>query len=259
MRGDLTGAPATAVQCARALGCNRISGNVAEDGAGVRGQGSAFRAESSRGVLEEHAEYQVVIEGARIQGNDGINTIRTISNTYGDGSLELNGAVIAGNRADNELLFAERSLILRSVTLGANALAGPNVIRALNGGAVQVARSIIWQPGARTLLSNEGSVHDDYVVYNIASDFTDIPGSPTNVIADPLFVDTANGDVHLSVESPAIDYAPASNDPEADDATRVVDLDEIEDEFGTQDAGAYEVQQVPLDDTIFADGFDDTP
>lgn len=259
VRASTSGAPAGAVRCAAALHCASISGNRAVDADDVRGQGAAVRVKAN-GDIAGNAEYLVRLDGVRLQGNDGINTIRGIdSDAFSFGSVELNGSVLAGNQVDNELVFVESGLDLRATTIGANAIAGANVIRAASIFSVGMTRSLVWQPGVRVLLCNDGGSPENRFLYNIASDFAGIPASPTNVVADPQFVDPANGDLRLAASSPALDFAPPANDPEADGLPRTVDLAGVANRFGPQDAGAHERQSLPGDDTIFADGFDDAP
>ncbi|MBN8482566.1 MAG: hypothetical protein J0L88_13360 [Xanthomonadales bacterium] len=257
MRASTSGAPTGAVRCAAGLHCASISGNRAVDDEGVRGQGAALRIKAN-GDIAGNAEYRVRLDGVRIESNEGLNAIRGIdSGSFSFGQIVLNGSVLAGNRVANELLFAESRLDLSAVTIGANAISGANVIRSASIFGVDIVRSVIWQPGVRVLLSNDSGSPADSFLYNIASDFTGIPGSPTNVIVDPHFVDAGAGDLHLTAGSPGVDFAPPTADTEADGLPRSIDLGAIDNRFGPQDVGAYERQFG--DDRIFRDDFEYTP
>jgi hypothetical protein len=75
-------------------------------------------------------------------------------------------------------------------------------------------------------------------------------------VGGTLFVNAGAQDYRLQLASPAIDYVPPTAGPAARHMPRVVDLLPIVDEFGPQDAGAYERQSVCGDDTIFCGGFE---
>lgn len=256
MRGSLDAAPAGAVQCAASLRCNRISNNSARDEADVPMQAAALRA-TGNGNAFDSPDFEVTLEGTRIEGNSGLNLVRVRydSSVFGFGQVTLNSTTIVRNMLDNELILDsdEVYFVMNAVTIAANTIGGVSVIRA-HDGAVRLNRSIVWQPGKVTLDSQ--GVEEGDVRYLLASDLANIPPDATNLVADPRFVDAEGGDLHLDIASPAIDYAPGTNLPEADDQPRVLDLPDIEDEFGPQDLGAYERQEAPFDDVIFADGFE---
>ena len=108
----------------------------------------------------------------------------------------------------------------RATTIAGNVIDGPEVIGSTD--YFSLHRSIIWQPGKRAVHAD--GLDAGQVEHLLANDLTGIPDSITNFSADPRFMDLDHGDLHLQASSPAIDYAPASTDSEADDLPRVVDL-----------------------------------
>lgn len=259
MRGSLDAAPAGAVQCTASLRCNRISDNSARDESDAPMQAAALRV-AGNGNAFDSPDFEVTLEGTRIEGNSGLNLVRVRydSSVFGFGQVTFNGTAIVHNVAGNELVLDsdEVYFVMNAVTIAANTIGGSDVIRA-HDGAMRLNRSIVWQPGKFVL--NSHGVEEGDVRYLLASDLANIPPDATNLIADPRFVDAESGDLHLDTTSPAIDYAPGTNLPEADDQPRVVDLAHVENVLGPQDLGAYERQQASPDDVIFADGFEPIP
>jgi hypothetical protein len=77
----------------------------------------------------------------------------------------------------------------------------------------------------------------------------------------PTFVDAANGDYHLQLNSLGVDFAPTGTGIDLDGRTRTVDLPGVPNTIGPLDLGAYEIQVDTVlgcanADTIFCDGFD---
>lgn len=264
MHGAMTGAPSGAVNCSAAKRCNRISGNAARNESDELQQGGALRTFTDGDGFSTVSSY-VHLYSTQIEGNAGLNLVRlrnedTVNASYYQ--VWLIGTVITGNALSNELILAPdhwTTFFLCSATIAGNAIGGADVVR---GDDLWIHRSIVWQPGNRAL--NAGDLNEPQVRYVLASDMTGFPASTTNFIADPEFVDAANGEVHLQPSSPGLDYAPVEDDycpgidTEADELQRVVDLTGVGNEFGPQDLGAYE-RQSTADDVIFADGFELPP
>jgi len=255
MRSGRDGAPAGAVPCNPQLRCNRISGNVAMDENDVQAQAAAVRVYAAGGATFDSA--YAFLHGTLVEGNVGLNLMRVRQGT-GTANLDLDGVVISGNAMANELILNPdpATLSIRASTIAGNTIGGADVIRS-DDLAIEVRRSIVWQPGKRAF--NVGGLELGQIEYVLASDLAGVPPTIFNQIADPDFADAASGDFRLQPTSPAVDVSPAGTDAtdgpdwEADGAARVVDIDGVANEFGAQDLGAYELQ--PLD-VIFANGFD---
>ncbi|HEY6985996.1 MAG TPA: hypothetical protein VH375_07930 [Rhodanobacteraceae bacterium] len=254
LRGDLSGAPADAVQCQADKGCNSISGNIAEDGSGQPQAAAAVRVKTNPGY-GEYCEALARVLGTHIANNVGESVVRIYESPdlgdQGDSHAELAGTAITANDVSEAVLQTGVSetndnypaFTVKAATIAGNTVGGSDVISSHSG--ISIARSIIWQPGKRVLQLTEGSLDPGQIDYLLASDLTGIPASATNFIADPRFVDPELGDFHLHASSPAIDFAPSSGDPEADGAARSVNLALVPDDgFGPQDLGAYERQSI---------------
>lgn len=254
MHGTVGGAPADAVNCNPALRCNRISQNVAQNHSDELQQAAAVRVKTTDNeVFGEAVLATAALRGTLIENNVGANLVRIRQECDFSGaarnSVELFGTAIVGNAVSGSLILnadapynCHGELLVRASTIAGNAIGGTNVIGSTDH--VEVQRSIIWQPGVRVL--DAGSLEADQVQYLLASDLAGIPASTLNFTADPRFVDLDHGDFHLQASSPAIDYAPTSSDPEADEQTRSVNLALVPDidGFGPQDLGADERQSI---------------
>jgi len=261
LRGTLVDAPAGATECAPAHRCNRISGNSAKNADDELQQAAAVRVYAAGGAVFESA--RVTLLGTRVEGNTGLNLVRLRQGT-GAAIVRLYGVAIVGNTLANEVILNPdpARLQLHATTIAGNAIGGADVIRS-NSFDMHIARSILWQPDQRVL--NVNGIDPGRVTHLLASDLAGVPPTALNFIADPRFVDSVNGDVHLQTTSPAIDRSPVGTDddtgpdPEADDAARAIDIMSVVDAFGPQDLGAYELQRPPPIDMIFADAFERVP
>jgi hypothetical protein len=88
------------------------------------------------------------------------------------------------------------------------------------------------------------------------------PDLTNESVSDPGFVDAANGDYHLRIDSKAVDYAGGTglHEPDLDGNPHEIDLPTVVDTFGPRDAGAYE-RQSPYacdnsGDYLFCGGFE---
>jgi hypothetical protein len=270
MRGTLDGAPngagasiGAAVNCAAFKRCNRIDSNAAIEAGGTRRTGAAIRVSASNADIAFVAA-TVILEGTEIVGNNGENLLELA----GDSAYAaFTGVAMFNNSSSAELLhapFDEGHLTVLWSTIAGNAIGGAATFRSsMNGAAgsfagTQFKNSIHWQPGKRIYSVINGTVNSNNTDFLLSNDLTGMPVSTHNLVADPLFVNAAAQDYHLTFNSPAVDYAiqnPAA--ATADHLPRLVDLQgPANDNFGPQDLGAYERQFTCASDTIFCGGFE---
>ena len=122
------------------------------------------------------------------------------------------------------------TLTVDNCTIAGNTIGGTIVA---SGGSL--TNSLIYQPGVSSSF--------DTATYVLANDISLLPpGATVNTIADPKFVDPGNGDYHLQLSSPAIDYAGGLGGTDLDGYPRDVNLAAAPDAFGPRDLGAYERQ-----------------
>lgn len=254
MQGTTLGAPASARNCARRERCNRISGNVAQNGNGNATPGAALFITAGNDFTAN-----AILRSTRIDSNSG----QTLVDIVLDGDASFDGALIEGNALTGPLFDTsgpnDENLVIAASTIAANSIgAGQPVINARNVCAIEAGgyrgthlyRSIIWQPG-HPLIAMSGAPNLACFQYLLANDLGVLPASTANGVGDPLFVNAAAGNFRLRLTSPAIDYAVAQPaNSTRDIGPRVLDDPTIANEFGAHDLGAYEIDQ------IFADGFD---
>jgi predicted outer membrane repeat protein len=264
MRGVLEDAPVAAVNCNRSLRCNRISGNAALSAEGEPQPAAALRVYSGADALSSSwGRAEARLNGTTLVDNDGESLLRVYSPGYGSPRVDLAGTALLDNRVTGPLLHnpdsdwlsgARGELYIEDTTMAGNAIGAGYVMRIAGESGFQLGRSIVWQP-ERQMLSVIGGSVDPYAVRNVLSnDFSGVPMDDSLSSEDPAFVDPAQGNYHLRLESPAVDYAFSSvpttqwpNENEADRRTRRVDLT-VPDRFGPRDLGAYERPQRPPGD-----------
>jgi hypothetical protein len=261
MHGSLAGAPADAAACALGEACNSLAASAAEDANGVLGSGAAIFIDSTAAGMPSgsaHARF----EGTRISFSRGYSLI---AQTSADSHIVLDGAVVDTNVLGSFIAVttaATSSIDIVASTIAGNTLgAGSTVLFGPLGCSVdseargtRLERAIVWQPGHALLATFGGTPQADCYRHLVGNLFSGLPDSPERLVADPDFVDPANGDYRLALYSPALDFAPAHpSDATRDGGPRVFDLSYIGNHFGAQDLGAYE--EAP-DDLIFANGFE---
>jgi hypothetical protein len=256
MRGAPDGAVAAAVRCADPESCNRVDGNQALDGS-VRRPGAAIVVAAGAG----HSAH-AMFHGTRFDGNIG----ESLTRHAGDhGQIAFNGALLVENDASGALLDAPgaaNSLALVATTIARNAIGSGHGVIAGAGycdpnddvRGTYVHLGIVWQPG-HVLIASPDAPQPFCFQHLLGNDFGDLPPTAERIVSDPLFRNAAVGDYRLSLGSIAIDFAPATAQTATrDGGPRVFDFVTMQDRFGAQDLGAYELAP----DLIFADGFEPT-
>jgi hypothetical protein len=259
LKGDQVGNPAffdQRVRCEPAIAetCNRLSNNTARSFSGEAASGSAIRT-SAAGIVDGVAGFR--LEGVKLDRNLG-GSLVSFTSGFRFNQSYLIGCLVVGNTSDGPLFYARPDLYIKSSTIASNLVNG-----AILG---------IDPDGASRIFSNIVKEIEPFVAeeffdsrmfgLNILSSVVNIPPQfpETNLVANPLFVDEANGNYRLAFGSSALDFV--SNAPEDVnrnyfEAVRVVDLPNIVNRFGAQDAGAYEMASVtqPVD-ALFRSGFE---
>jgi hypothetical protein len=143
-------------------------------------------------------------------------------------TFEIVGNTFSGNYATN-IMFGEMGGAIAVLPLSASALVANNVM-AFNTSGIYQRAGFSYHP---TLVGND--------MYNSGHEYINLPAGPTDMIADPAFVDRAHGNYRLLPTSPAVDAGDPSCPAMATDidgAPRVQDGND--DGTARVDVGAYE-------------------
>lgn len=239
--------------CATGIECNSVSDNRAVT---LDGSGHDVPTAGSTILIQTQGEFDA--QQIAMRGNQGAHVIRVVDSLAE--TLTLASCLLANNTVTAELAtFGSAAATIDSCTIAGNAIGGATVLRAQTGFAL--TDSIVAQ-GTLPTLAYSGSASDltlDDLM--LAHDAPALPASAQHVAYDdPLFVDAAHGDFHLSAHSPAIDYAPpvTGDDRDLDNRPRDQDQPAIADLWGDRDLGAYErpIGACVVSDTVYCDGFD---
>ena len=237
-----------AVACPDSTVCNRLDSNHAEDNA----------ANPTSAILVQ-TDGRLSASRFSMRYNNGAHAIRLIGD-YAHGDLF--DCLIAENQSHQELIHVSGSqspLSIGACTLANNSIGTTHVIHTES--ELTLTNDIIDQGGTLALdySGNPASLSINYVLSN---DVTTLPDSAGSGIAlgSPDYVDIAHSDYHLKPTSLGVDYAPTVGGTDLDRHTRDVDLPSAGNVFGSQDLGAYEIQNLFREcgtkDSIYCDGFD---
>lgn len=244
---------------------NHLVANIASNANGGGCHGGGLEAESHdqssmqlRGNLYEGNEQLFCTNGAT---GDAVDIEAT--NTMAGTGIELYEEIWSGNSVPNDpgvyqvFIGAHNAAQIR----GANGLVTNGTWGGVFAGSDASATislsnyTVTAHPTIGVTASGSGTQIWNTLMWNNGADEDPRNGATfANSLGgiDPLFVDAANGNYHLSPGSPAIDTA--SNTPTG--GLRAFDLDGSPRPFnGTADIGAYEYQGDP-NDLIFRNGFD---
>jgi hypothetical protein len=236
-----------AVACPDNAVCNRLDGNVASDNSANP---------TSAILIQTHGTLKATRFSMR--NNNVAHVIRLVGDqTSGD----LFDCVIAENQSAQELIYASGNaspLTIGACTLANDLIGASRVIHTESD--LTLTNDIIDETGTLAL-DYSGNPANLLVNYVLSNDITTLPGSGTGIIVgEPAFVDLAGGDYHLKPTSLGVDFAPTLGGTDLDRNTRDVDLPAAGNVFGSQDLGAYELQngfrECGAKDSVFCDGFD---
>ena len=247
--------------CGSGVECNSVSNNravtVDNTGHDVATAGSAILIQTE-GVLRARQ--------LAMRGNQGGHAIRVADSLHQQ--LLLDSCLIAGNTVPQELAMqGDYNTELITLGIASAAINQCTIANNSNGGYavlyanadLTLTNSIVAQGPWRTLLNADAGATTtlDYVM---SMETNSLSGGTHIIQADPAFVDAGHGDFHLSLNSPAVDVAPAvaGDDRDLDYRPRDQDLPEVPNMDGVRDLGAYERQLSACDasDTIFCNGFE---
>jgi hypothetical protein len=169
--------------------------------------------------------------------------------------MSLDNSLIAGNTVQNALIRDDENedgnyqwVALNYLTIAGNTIGAASVLEINED--MQFTRSLIDQPGKALLAPGGGTYAIEHVIANTST----LPGAAT--LAQPRFVDSANGDYTPRAGARAVDFAPPLVSLPLDLYSRVrsVDIPVNPNEFGAADAGALE--RVALQPLLFNEAFD---
>jgi predicted outer membrane repeat protein len=237
-----------ATGCAYGGDCNVFAYNKTEDSGSNPTDGAIlfhYNAEliGSRFRLQHNSSAQVItansggtiISRCLVTDND-IREAAILSYYWGGGTTQIGECTIANNTmyTGGHVLDME---VISQVSIGSLIIAEPGI------------------PSLRFIPLYSGEQPQAH--YIISGEVATFPSDPTLMaMANPYvnFVDPEDGDYHLTVTAPALDYAPVHADASLDCSSGIYDLPNVTNRFGAQDLGAYEL---PPPDRIFASGFGD--
>jgi predicted outer membrane repeat protein len=243
------GLPPSARRCAFGVPCNTINGNVASDDQSNATLGATIRVGDASKVLGNRFA---------MQGNLGGYAIRSSGDA---GEARVSNCLQTNNQLTRQLVNAGGGYLeINNCTLANNAILSTDTIHAEGG--LTLVDSIIDQPGNLALAYSGGAPGPD-IRYVLSTDVSTLPGITGIMAGAPTYVNAANGDYHLQMESLGVDYAPmiAGDDRDLDNFLRDQDLPQVINSWGGRDLGAYERQRTfacSVNDTIFCHGFEDS-
>lgn len=188
--------------------------------------------------------------------NSGGHLVDAASEYVEHGSIVIESSLLVNNNVAQALLRTtdRAEMLIESTTVTANTIAITKSVLQTNN-QIELFRSIIWQPGTRTL-TNLGGAARLFTSNVLASDTFGFPFGPTIISEDPRFKQPAVGDYNLQAASPAVDFSSPTNAPGIDllGYSTGRDISLKADRFGTRDLGMAELQTAG--NLAYGPGFD---
>lgn len=252
------------VACQPGAACNVFGANAVS-----WSEGRVFRTQGAAPTVVSHARFENNVGGylmglATAAGASvNVTTSAMVRNRLNFGVLNLAGSDVANIRSSTIAGNIVGTRAADEPEPSSPTALSQQTIFMENGVQAYFTGTILWQPGTspfeRAGTAAKANLYDVVVngpeVLNPTyfSAFVRVSGS------DPQFVDPQLAwDFHLRPTSPAIDAAPAESCPEAvdlDGLARPLDMPQVAG-IGPCDIGAHEVQSIPQEPPIFANGFD---
>lgn len=230
-------APDGAAPCPTSGPCGGILGNVDLDEFGQRTEGAVVAGGDALLYFGERFSAQrpaTETRGFLFEGNRG-GALFQLTDSF----LGVKDALVTDNAVSQRLFDLQdgSGLRLADTTVAGNTIGAAAVIGM--AGDIELARSIVWQPG-KNLLDQSSGLRE--VAHVVANEAASAGGGPGAIVADPRFIDPALGNYRLRAASPAVDYAPAfaGDDRDADGLPRDADLSPKPNVYGVRDVGAFE-------------------
>ena len=227
-------------------GCSGIGCSLVQTNTATSPNGSVFTIKNAAASFGN----------ARMTGNSGAYLLAASSGA----TVQLQETLITGNSTTQALLSATTgALELAQCTLADNAVGATHLIGVQNA-TFELLNSVV-DTDVSTLSQTGGAqtVHDV-----VATNIDGLPTANDVLLADPAFINPAQGDYRLRVTSdgvsfivsPAVDFSAQGYDTaDIDGRTRPADVAGATNRFGAYDLGVYEMQ--PITDRIFANGYGD--
>jgi len=216
--------------------CSRLQNNQAVFGGAIHADNS-----------------EVIVKQTKVTGNQaGRASALFVLN----GDVSVNGSIFAENlgaAAVTEFQSANTEILYTTFADNSNQVA--DIAGAVGKGDSLTVLSSIFHENHGAVANVSG---DSNIIFEclLVHDRTGLPRSKAIALGDPMFVDRAADNYHLSGASPAIDYCDNRAGDEYDINVRPRGIDSINhvDYLGVYDLGADE-----FNDFIFSDGFEGSP
>lgn len=217
--------------------CSRLKNNTAKFGGGIKADNS-----------------NVTIEHTKVTGNQAD---RASALFVFNGDVSVDGSIFAENLgADAVAEFQSAGTEIRYTTFADNLDQVADIVRGTGKVKTLSVLSSIFHESHGVVVDVSGDMTNTTFECLLVHDKTGLPRESTISLGDPMFVDRAADNYHLSGVSPAIDFCDnrAGDELDINQRPRGVDSKDHSDFLGLYDLGADE-----FDDVVFSDSFEALP